>query len=91
MFLVALLALDVGELERAERGFRRCLELGAAPPPARAVETSLAAAGVAPAHNLGVLYEFSGRLEEARAAYRLALGFQADHPGARAGLERLRG
>jgi len=89
VFLMALLAMDVGELERAERGFRRCLELGRAGPPASAAESSLQARGVAPAHNLGVLYECSGRGDEARTAYELALSFQPDHAPSRAGLARL--
>lgn len=91
VFLAALLALDVGELERAERGFLRCLELGERPRPARAVETSQQAATFAPAHNLGLLYECTGRPLEARAFYERALAFRPDHAGARAGLARVLG
>jgi len=91
VFLVALLAMDVGQLERAEQGFLRCLELGQRQRPTSAAESSLAATTVAPAHNLGVLYEFTGRPDGARAAYERALTFHADHAGARAGLERLTG
>jgi glycosyltransferase involved in cell wall biosynthesis len=89
VFLLALLAMDVGELARAERGFLRCLELGAKERPAGVVEQSALATGVGPAHNLGVLYEFSGRPREARAAYERALEMEPGHAGARAGLERL--
>lgn len=89
VFLLALLAMDVGELARAERGFQRCLELGARPRAAATVEQSLLATGLGPAHNLGVLYEFSGRPAEARAAYERALAIEPGHAGARAGLERL--
>jgi glycosyltransferase involved in cell wall biosynthesis len=89
VFLLALLAMDLGELERAERGFRRCLDLGAHARPTSLAESSLEASGVAPAHNLGVLYEFSGRPNEAGDAYRQALAFDPEHTGARAGIERL--
>lgn len=91
VFLSALLAMDVGELERAEHGFLRCLELGQRPRAARAVETSLQASTFAPAHNLGLLYECTGRPLEARAYYERALAFRPDHPGARAGLARVTG
>jgi len=89
VFLVALLAMDVGELARAEDGFRRCLEFGVRPPPVTAAESSLLATTLAPAHNLGVLYECTGRVSEARAAYERALGFDPQHEGARAGIARL--
>jgi len=89
VFLLALLAMDVGQLERAERGFLRCLELGAAPAAPTEAESSEEARGLAPAHNLGVLYEHTARPAEARAAYERALAFAPDHAGARAGLERL--
>lgn len=87
--LLALLAMDVGQLERAERGFLRCLELGSGPPRATAAPSSDEARGLAPAHNLGVLYECSGRAAEARAAYERALSLRPDHAPSRAGLERL--
>ena len=90
VFMIALLALDVGELERAESGFQRCLELGRRPMRPTSAESSWAARTTAPAHNLGVLYECTGRIAEARRAYETALSFQSDHAGARAGLERLR-
>lgn len=89
VFLVALLALDVGELDRAERGFKCCLELGRRPARSTAAESSLDAATLAPAHNLGVLYECTGRAAEARAAYARALEFAPQHAGARDGLARL--
>ena len=89
VFLLALLAMDVGQLERAECGFLRCLELGARPARATGAESSEAARGLAPAHNLGVLYEHSGRPAEARTAYQRALELAPEHAGARAGLARL--
>jgi hypothetical protein len=86
-FLIALLAMDCGQLQRAERGFRRCLELvGADPGPA---ESSPAAATFAPAINLGVMAEVQGRADEARAWYRRALGFRPEHPAALEGLARV--
>lgn len=90
VFLIALLAMDVGELARAEHGFRRCLELGGRVRAASVVEESLVATGVGPAHNLGVLYEFSGRLAEAREEYARAVAFEPEHAGALAGLERVK-
>ncbi|MEZ6014746.1 MAG: tetratricopeptide repeat protein [Planctomycetota bacterium] len=89
VFLVALLAMDVGELERAERGFLRCLELGARPGRATAAESATAATTIAPLHNLGVLYEFTGRPVKAREAYERALELRPEHRGARDGLQRL--
>ena len=91
VFLLALLAMDVGQLERAERGFLRCLELGDRPRGPSAAAASDEARGLAPAHNLGVLYECSGRPAEARAAYERALSLRPDHGPSRAGLERLAG
>ena len=92
VFLIALLSMDVGQFERAERGFLRCLELGEAGPfrPGPA-ESSESARGLAPAHNLGVLYECTERPAQARAAYERALRFDPEHAGARAGLARLGG
>ena len=98
VFLVALLAMDVGQLARAERGFQRCLELGRAQAgnrlagaPGGAAQTSETARGSAPAHNLGVLFECTERPDQAREAYQLALEFDPKHEGARAGLARLAG
>jgi len=88
-FLIALLAMDCGQLERAERGFRRCLELaGSGPGPA---ESSPAASTFAPAINLAVMAEVHGRRDEARAWYRRALEHRPDHPAARQGLARVGG
>lgn len=89
VFLVALLAMDVGELARAESGYLRCLELGARGVAATGAESSIASATLAPAHNLGVLYECLGRVAEARKAYERALRYAPQHAGARAGLARL--
>jgi tetratricopeptide (TPR) repeat protein len=86
-FLIALLAMDTGDLARAEAGFQHCLSLGAGDP--TGAESSPASATVAPAFNLGVMSEVTGRLEEARAHYLRALAFQPDHSPARAALQRL--
>lgn len=86
-FLIALLALDVGDLARAEAGFRHCLSLGAGDP--SGAESSPASATVAPAFNLGVMSEVQGRLAEARAHYERALTYQPDHAPARQALQRL--
>lgn len=85
-FLIALLALDLGDLRRAEAGFARCIELGRRP--AGASETSLAVQS-ASACNLGVMQEVLGRPERARDWYRLALSLEAGHAAAREGLARL--
>ena len=84
---MALLALDAGDLERAERGFRRCLALGSEP--AGGAETSAAAATFAPAFNLGVISEGLGRLGEAREHYRTALRFLPTHEPSLQGLQRV--
>jgi glycosyltransferase involved in cell wall biosynthesis len=86
-FLIALLALDTGDLARAERGFRRCLELGAGDPLGR--ESSPDSATLAPAYNLGVMSEVLGRWDEARAHYTRALAFQPGHPPSLDALARL--
>jgi tetratricopeptide (TPR) repeat protein len=86
-FLVALLALDTGDLERARAGFRRCLALGAEP--ASGAESSTASATFAPAFNLGVISEGLGRLAEAREHYRVALRFHPAHEPSLAGLRRV--
>jgi tetratricopeptide (TPR) repeat protein len=82
-----LLALDAGDLDRAERGFRRCLTLGGET--ATGAETSAAAATFAPAYNLGVLSEGLGRLGEAREHYRAALRFLPTHEPSLQGLRRV--
>ena len=86
-FLIALLAMDTGDLARAEAGFHHCLSLGAGDP--TGAESSPASATVAPAFNLGVMSEVCGRLEEARAHYLRALAFQPDHAPARLALTRI--
>lgn len=86
-FLIALLAMDVGQLERAEAGFRRCLDLPMTP--TAVAEESLSARTVAPAFNLGVMREVLGRKEEAAEWYRRALAFEPTHAPSLAGLRRL--
>lgn len=87
-FLAALLALDCGDVDSAERGFRACLAQG----PARCgVERSEAAGGWAAAYNLGVLCEHTGRPEEAAALYRAALAARPGEPRCSAGLQRVEG
>lgn len=86
-FLIALLAMDTGDLARAEAGFRHCLALGVGDP--SGAESSPASATVAPAFNLGVMSECCGRLDEARAHYARALDFRPDHGPAREALARL--
>jgi tetratricopeptide (TPR) repeat protein len=88
-FLIALLALDTGDIERAERGFRRCLTLEGAP--TGAAESNPACSTHAPAYNLGMMCEVLGRTEEARRHYRAALRFHPDHGPSRQGLRRLGG
>jgi len=86
-FLLALLALDVGELDRARAGFERCLELAGTRPPGG--ESAPAASTWAPAHNLGVMAEVTGDAATARACYERALTFRPDHRESLEGLERL--
>jgi tetratricopeptide (TPR) repeat protein len=86
-FLIALLALDLGDLPRADQGFRHCLEFGSEP--AGCVETSSAAATFAPAFNLGVISEGLGRLVEAREHYCTALRFHPQHEPSLEGLRRV--
>jgi tetratricopeptide (TPR) repeat protein len=86
-FLIALLALDTGDVRRAERGFRHCLTLAEAPP--TAAESSPAAATYAPAYNLGMMCEVLGRRDEAEAHYRCALGHLSGHAPSLDGLRRL--
>jgi tetratricopeptide (TPR) repeat protein len=89
-FLIALLAMDCGQLERAGRGFERCLTLvpGGAGDPG-AAESSTAASTYAPAFNLGVMHEVQGRPHEAADWYRRALAFRPDHGPSLDGLRRL--
>jgi len=87
LFLEALLSMDLGQLERADRGFRRCIELAGTHPTGG--PTSPSASTYAPAYNLGVMREVLGRHDEARDFYRLALSMGAGHEPSREGLERL--
>jgi tetratricopeptide (TPR) repeat protein len=86
-FLVALLALDTGDLERAQAGFQRCLALGAQAD--SSAESSTASATFAPAFNLGVISEGLGRLAEAREHFRAALRFHPGHEPSLLGLRRV--
>lgn len=87
-FLAALLALDCGELARAENGFRECLASG----PARVgIERSTAAGSWAAAHNLAVICEHTGRADEAAGLYRDALARCPGYRPSREGLARLAG
>jgi hypothetical protein len=86
-FLIALLAMDVGDLERAERGFRHCLTLSGQVP--FGGESTASASTYAPNYNLGVMREVLGRLDEAAGFYREALRWKAGHPPSVAALERI--
>jgi len=87
LFLAALCAADMGRFEQAEAGYRRCLELGPAPP--GPVDCSPGAGSWAPAHNLAVLCELLGRVDEARGWYARALELRPAHGPSREGLERV--
>ncbi len=87
LFLASLLELDLGRIEVAERGFRRCLDLAGVLPGGG--ESSAAASGSAPACNLGVICEVLGRTPEAREWYARALAADPGHEPSRAGLARL--
>jgi tetratricopeptide (TPR) repeat protein len=87
-FLIALLALDCGQLERAEAGFKRCLTMMV--PVAEAAESSSATATYGPAFNLGVMNEVLGHPELAADWYQQALDFRPDHGPSLEGLERVR-
>jgi tetratricopeptide (TPR) repeat protein len=86
-FLAASLALDCGDVDGAERGFRECLQLG--PAPASSVESWPGAGSWAAEHNLGVLCEHTGRPAEARDHYARALALQPGYPPSLAGVARL--
>jgi tetratricopeptide (TPR) repeat protein len=86
-FLAALLALDCGDVAKAEAGFRACLARG---PSQSGAERSAAAGSWAAAHNLGVICEHTGRPEEAARHYRAALAARPDHRASADGLARLR-
>ncbi|MEZ5978115.1 MAG: hypothetical protein R3F34_07860 [Planctomycetota bacterium] len=86
-FLAALLAMDQGHVDRARRGFLRCLELRGHAPRRRRARPG--ASTIAPAHNLGVIAEVQcdGRgalVVRARPAVRSVAPREP-----RAGLERL--
>ena len=87
-FVLALLALDCGELARAEELFRRCLELEGSLP--EGGESAPGASSWAPAYNLGVMREVLGDLPGARRWYERALAAKPDHAESLAGLQRLR-
>lgn len=87
LFLAALCAADMGRFDEAEVGYRRCLELGPAPP--GPVDSSPGAGSWAPAHNLAVLCELLGRVDEARGWYARALELRPAHAPSREGLERV--
>ncbi|QDU83909.1 SPBc2 prophage-derived glycosyltransferase SunS [Planctomycetes bacterium Pla163] len=87
-FVAALLALDIGHLEHARRGFTECLALAGGQPDGGPHDP--ASSTVAPAHNLGVMAEVLGRTEDARAWFGRALEFAPNHGPSLAGLDRLR-
>lgn len=86
-FVLALLALDCGELERAEELFQRCLELEGNLPAGG--ESAPGASSWAPAYNLGVMREVLGDIVGARRWYARALASKPDHAETLAGLKRL--
>ncbi|MCC6407179.1 MAG: glycosyltransferase [Planctomycetes bacterium] len=88
-FLLALLRMDTGDLQRAESGFLRALELGGRP--ATGGESVLSAATSAPAFNLGVMREAQGDAHGARRWYERALAYDPNHREARAALARVGG
>ena len=88
-FLIALLAMDCGQLERAESGFERCLGLPDPIDGPLLAESSEAARTYAPAVNLGVMKEVLGQSEPAAAWYRRALEWQPACEPALKGLQRI--
>lgn len=87
LFLISLLAMDCGELDRAEAGFKRCLELDGQS--TAGSESANSAATYAPAFNLGVMKEVLGQVVEAEHWFRRALEFHPGHPASLQALERL--
>lgn len=86
-FLIALLAMDCGDLARAERGFLRCFELDGEE---RAeLDCTVASHTHAPAFNLGVMKEVLGEREEAESWFRKALEFEPEHAPSLQALTRL--
>lgn len=86
-FLLALLAMDLGQFERAERGFEHCLTMAGETPGGGPHSPS--SATYAPAHNLGVMREVLGDPEAARRHYARALELLPEHAPSREGLERV--
>ncbi len=86
-FVLALLALDSGELARADELFRRCLELEGTRP--EGGESAPGASSWAPAYNLGVMREVLGDAAGARGWYERALRSNPAHAPSLAGLARL--
>ncbi|MFT7669018.1 MAG: tetratricopeptide (TPR) repeat protein [Planctomycetota bacterium] len=78
-FLIALLSMDCGQLERAERGFLHCLDLGGNKAHYTETEAAAAAATCAPAFNLGVMKEVLGDKRAAESWFRKALEFRPGH------------
>ena len=86
-FLIALLAMDSGDLERAKSGFEHCLTL-AGTTPKGGVSWPPASTWAAEA-NLAMLLEHLQEPLEATKHYRAALRTNPNHEGAKAGLARL--
>jgi tetratricopeptide (TPR) repeat protein len=87
LFVLALLALDCGEIGRAEELFQRCLELEGTQP--EGGESAPGASSFAAAYNLGVMREVLGDAAGARRWYERALRSNPGHEESRAGLARL--
>ncbi|MFC4811612.1 glycosyltransferase [Paenibacillus sp. GCM10023250] len=64
-FLIGMLAMDTGDLGRIERYFKRALEIGET----ERYTTVPGTGSFRSAHNLGVFYELTGRLQEAAHFY----------------------
>ena len=88
-FLLALLAMDTGEFERARSGFEHCLTLKGTLP--EGGPSSPAASSWAAATNLGVLAEVLGDLGSARRHYEHGLALRPGDEPCLAGLARLEG
>lgn len=86
-FVLGLLALDCGELARAEQLFRACLALEGTLP--EGGESAPGASSFAAAYNMGVMREVLGDPAGARGWYERALAANAEHAPSRAGLERV--
>ncbi len=88
-YVEGVLALDVGEFERAEALLQRCLTLK--DPGGKGGDSQKMTRTFGPAYHLGCLREFLGMQDEAIAYYRKALEFQPGHPESLAGLKRCAG